>query len=157
MVAFDDDATADEFVEAVSRPGGFFFLGKDGHFRTTNNDESATKAFVRGMWQRPTKFCDCGITKANKKPYARSKKYGWWVHKDCAKPEKLWADGEHYYYSLGTNLLPVSADAPEWRGNGVYGHNWDENTKQWIHHETGLPWNPEEEGRRLRERLGFLK
>jgi hypothetical protein len=51
LVAFDNDSAANEFVQAVERPGGFFFLGSDGHFRTANitDDPTSTTAFVRGV------------------------------------------------------------------------------------------------------------
>jgi hypothetical protein len=158
LVAFDNDIAADEFVQAVERPGGFFFLGSDGHFRTANitDDPTNTTAFVRGVWQKATKFCDCQPGgKKQERGFTRSKKYAWWVHADCGKPTKLWASGEHFFYSLGKNLLPVSAEAPEWRGEGVHGHNWDPETKQWIHHETGEVWNPGKALADLRTKYGF--
>lgn len=158
LVAFDQDKDAEEFVQSVGRRGGFFFLGTDGHFRTANvpEDPTTSNAFVRGVWQKPTKFCDCQpSSKKQDRGYSRSKKYSWWVHKDCGKPTKLWASGEHFFYSLGRNLLPVSTEAPEWRGEGVHGHNWDEATKQWIHHETGKIWNPGEALERLRTQYGL--
>lgn len=158
LVAFDKDSDADEFVAAVERPGGFFFLGRDGHFRTTNipDDPTQGQTFVRGMWQKPTKFCECQPSgKKQERGYTRSKKYAWWVHADCGKPTALWARGEHFFYSLGKNLLPVSANAPEWRGEGVHGHNWDPVKKVWIHHLTGEEWNPVEELAKRRKAYGF--
>lgn len=156
LVAFDDDKVANEFVQAVERPGGFFFLGTDGHFRTVNVSDEPGKAFVRGVWQKPTKFCDCQPSgRKQERGYTRGKKYSWWVHKDCGKPTSLWASGEHFFYSLGRNLLPVSSNAPEWRGEGIHGHNWDEETKQWIHHETGEPWNPKEALEKIRTQYGL--
>lgn len=52
VVAFDDDKTSEEFIAAVERPGGFFFLGSDGHFRIVNipDDSASTKAFVRAAF-----------------------------------------------------------------------------------------------------------
>jgi hypothetical protein len=154
LLAVNDDTAADELVEAVTRQGGFFFLGKDGHFRTANivDDPDTTNIFVRGMWQKPTKFCDCtGVDKS----FTRSKKYSWWVHSKCGKPTELWASGEHFFYSLGRNLLPVSEQAPEWRGEGVHGHNWNPETKQWEHHATGEPWKPQEKLAQLRKQFGL--
>lgn len=154
LLAVSDDHLADELVEAVGRQGSFFFLGKDGHFRTANvpDDPNSASVFVRGMYQKPTKFCECtGVDKS----FTRSKKYSWWVHSACGKPTELWARGEHFFYSLGTNLLPVSTNAPEWRGQGVHGHNWNPDTKQWEHHETGEPWDPMKKLAELRSQGGL--
>lgn len=116
LLSFDNDQEADEFVAAFQRPGGAFYMGADGHFHQT--DEEGT--FVRAMYQKPTKFCDCGTATglpfARKSSYTRSLKYGWMVHTQCKKPTTNWASGEGWYAALGTNLLPITGRAPEWRG-----------------------------------------
>lgn len=114
-------------------------MGADGHFHQT--DEEGT--FVRAMYQKPTKFCDCGTATglpfARKSSYTRSLKYGWMVHTQCKKPTTNWASGEGWYAALGTNLLPITGRAPEWRGVGIKGHTFDPGTKQWLNDETGAP------------------
>jgi hypothetical protein len=94
------------------------------------------------MWQAPTKFCSCD-SRERAKGFSKSKKYAWWVHAACGKPTMHWAKavGERLFLALGKNLLPVTDDAPEWRGSGVHGHRWDEEKKQWINISTGLPRN----------------
>lgn len=84
VLLFDDDNQAGEFVQAVGRPGGFFYLKGDGHFDTANNDEDASQVRVQGVYQRPTKFCDCP-PEADPK-VVKTKVHHWAVHTKCKKP-----------------------------------------------------------------------
>jgi hypothetical protein len=141
LVAFDSDAEADAFANAMTIEGGVFYMGQDTHFKNVN----PVTAFVRGLWQKPTKYCSCTSAdmKGRKETYTRGKKYGWWVHNICGKPTAQWSRGDHFFQSLGVNLLPVTKNAPEWRGKGVYGHNYDEARKVWVHAETGEDYDIE--------------
>lgn len=148
LLRFDDDTDALAIVQLLLEGGSV-------PIATPTGDVVEVVPIPRGLYKCPTKFCECPVARKADKAYTRSKKYSWWVHKDCGKPTVLWASGEHFFYSLGKNLLPVSANAPEWRGEGVHGHNWDPEKKQWIHHETGEPWNPTEALKRLKESYGL--
>lgn len=98
LLAFDSDTEANEFVEAVQ-------------------DRTSREEFtVRGVWKKPTKFCECTSGNIKQRGWTRGKKFGWWVCDRCHKPSKAWAQGDVWYNSLGTNLLPVSHEAPEYRG-----------------------------------------
>jgi len=117
VLSFDDDTTADEFVAAVQENG---ILGH------VSNESGFMKHFapvVRAMFQRPTKFCDCASRGGNIKArgFTRGKKYGWWVCNACKKPTVGWAQGQEWFRFLGRNLLPVSPQAPEYRGDGTWG------------------------------------
>lgn len=111
LVAFDKDEDADAFVKTVQDNrevlAGYHY------------DPMIFEATVRGVWRKPTKFCDC---KGHSGPYTRGQKYGWWVHVKCKKPMKTWIIGHMWYTALGTNLLPISDDAPEYRGPGHKQH-----------------------------------
>lgn len=146
LLSFEDDADADAFVNAME-PGhdGGALLGdkprviflrdeiQDGQIYGGFEKE----VFVRGVYKRPTKYCDCTYSRNGKDGFTRGKKYGWWVHSRCGKPKKGWAEGDLWYHSLGKNLLPVTPKAPEWRGEGVRGHTWDAKRKVWIDVQTG--------------------
>jgi|SRR5687767_3845136 len=84
VMLFSDDGQADEFVQAVQRQGGFFFLKSDGHFETANNEATAPKVTVEAMYQRPTLFCDCPPESDPK--LVQTKKHSWTVHNKCKKP-----------------------------------------------------------------------
>lgn len=101
LLAFDDDAYADAFVE----------------FGVGDHDIAAT---VRGVWRKPTKFCECVGVRA--KSFTRGKKYGWWVCATCMKPTVAWAHGDAWYTALGTNLLPIQEGIDEYRGPGHKQH-----------------------------------
>jgi hypothetical protein len=107
LVAFDKDADAEEFVAEVQGRGGVV------------TPPDVTPAIIRGVWKKPTKFCT-GCT--GRKGYTRGKKYGWWVCVSCGKPSQGWANGDHWMTALGTNLLPISEVAPEYRGPGQLTH-----------------------------------
>lgn len=112
LLAFDDDAEADKFVEhhgegimlsaPMEEPGLYTYL----------------KPTVRAVFKKPTQFCSC----TGEKSFTRGQKYGWWVHAKCKKPMEGWAAGDIWYTALGTNLLPISEAAPENRGPGHKQH-----------------------------------
>lgn len=146
ILSFDNNAEADAFITAVesnrtSSASQVFFTVPDvsevQEFRVVHLPATT---FVRGLYMRPTQFCQC--EGAYKGPFARGQKYGLWVHATCGKPTRAWAAGDHWYSSMGKNLLPPSPEAPEWRGEGIAHHRWDETSKQWLHVITGEPWNP---------------
>jgi hypothetical protein len=81
LLRFDDDDQADHFVEAIKQNDVFFsHKNPDG----TGNYGYITGVQPVGVFQSPTKFCDCENKLA---PSVRSKKYGWWVHPHCRKPK----------------------------------------------------------------------
>lgn len=137
VVSFEDNKEADAFIAAIEHPG-FIIMGQavDPTSSEATFQALSEKVFVRGLYMQPTQFCEC----AEVGPWTRGSKYGLWVHTVCKKPSKKWARGDHWFASLGKNLLPVSEEAPEWRGEGVSGHRFDAETKQWINVETGVPW-----------------
>lgn len=105
LVAFDDNEDAEQFLlnfEASSENYGY-------------------KGTIRSVYAKPTIYCDCSVQgKRGEGGFTRGKKYGWWVHSSCGKPTKAWADGHDWFVHLGVNLIPKSAEAPEYRGDG----NW---------------------------------
>jgi len=116
LLAFDDDKEAKEFVkESLER----------GYAITTDERTNATKRYfdVRGVWKKPTQFCNpsdghlksVGKTEAG---WTRGKNYGWWICAVCMKPSRRWAEANLWYTALGTNLLPQSEVAPEYRPPG---------------------------------------
>jgi hypothetical protein len=152
LLQVSNDADADSLVEAINNNQTvgdeklhhvFYGTPKDpadprmGGLKFTN---LPTDVSVRGMWQKPTKYCDC-TTRDRARGFSLSKKYKWWVHAACGKPTESWATniGERLFQALGKNLIPVSTDAPEWRGEGVRGHKWDPDRKLWVNVQTGQP------------------
>jgi hypothetical protein len=133
LIAFEDDQMADDFANAVAIKGGVFYVQPDTHIGNVQG------AFVRGLWKKPTKFCEC--PPGPDRRYARSKKFGWYICVTCNLCHKGWAKGEHFYPSFGVNQLPVTEEAPEWRGSGVANHTFDEGSKNWIHVVTGEVFN----------------
>src|SRR2546423_1462288 len=118
LVEFDDDAEADKLVE---------FIG-DGIVIPAPQEGGAwqyLKPRIRAVFKKPTKFCDCSMGK-NAKSFTRGKKYGWWVHAACGKPTRGWGRGDHWFLSLGRNLLPITNEAPEYRGDGVFARHYSE-------------------------------
>lgn len=110
LLQFDDDAEADRFLEGVEE--GDVGIG-DGI------TIALLKFAVRGIWRKPTKFCECK-TDMRRGGFRRGQKYGWWVHAKCGKPSRSWGRGDHWFLALGKNLLPVTDGAPEYRGDGVF-------------------------------------
>jgi hypothetical protein len=115
LLQFDNDDQADKFIESVD---------KDEVYRDTSgwleDAERVHSFFVRGVYKKPTKFCECTGNMKNR-AFTRGTKYGWWVCTKCGKPTPAWARGDHWFLALGRNLLPVDDRAGEYRGDGVYG------------------------------------
>lgn len=110
LLQFDNDGEADEFCQ-----------------RFTEDVEERAKyqrvgiyAFVRAVYKKPTKFCECKGD-MRKRAFTRGTKYGWWVCNKCGKPTHAWGRGDHWFLALGRNLLPVDDVASEYRGDGVFG------------------------------------
>lgn len=109
LLVFDDDAAADKAVQMIQGAHGLLWL----HDQQMSCD-------VRGVYKKPTKFCRCVGVKG--RAFTRGQKYGWWVCSKCKKPTIGWGRGDHWFLALGRNLLPVDGNAPEYRGDGVFGH-----------------------------------
>jgi len=114
LLAFDDDDQAHTLVEDMLRTPYADIL--------TPSQENNVHATVRGVWKKPTLFCDPsdGHLKSKGKfshSFSRGKKYGWWVCAQCGKPREAWARGNAWYTALGTNLLSKEI-APEYRPPG---------------------------------------
>lgn len=134
LLSFDDDKDADRFVDNFelhyvfqaidvidNNPHGFEYVGV------------RAPSYVRAVFQRPTMFHDpktCSQTRTS--GWTRGVKRGWMICTLCGKPAEGWARGDGWYTALGTNQLPVSDRAPEFRGVGVPGHYWDPVKRLWI-------------------------
>jgi hypothetical protein len=114
LLQFDNEDEASAFMEAA-REDNVFVSNKPGSLARLPID-------LRGLFKKPTKFCDCANTGGNlkKRGFTRGKKFGWWVCDRCHKPTKSWGRGDHWFLALGRNLLPIDAWAPEYRGDGVF-------------------------------------
>jgi hypothetical protein len=116
LLAFDKDADADEFVRNSNK---YFSEMEYGSWSTepgSDDDVFIPNVVVRGMWKKPTKFCSCIGGGKQSHGFVRGTKYGWWVCARCHKPTEAWSRGDVWYTALGTNLLPIAEDAPEYRG-----------------------------------------
>ena len=102
LLAFDEDADAEEFAKAM--------LAK----RVMPALPDKPGITLRGMWKKPTMFCQCTAIKG--RAWTRGKKWGWWVCTQCGRPSVGWSRGDVWYTALGKNILPISNDAPEYRG-----------------------------------------
>jgi hypothetical protein len=101
VLSFDENEAAERFVDHMNNLMGAGAL----------NQAAIVMAYasVEGVYAQPTKFCTCtetlGLKSGGKKGHgwAKSKKYGWWVHTapGCSKPSKKW----------GTNIGAIVADA----------------------------------------------
>jgi hypothetical protein len=109
LLAFDDDKKADEFLQKN-------FLGSE----YVDYESAEVWATLRAVFKKPTQFCQC--TAIKHRGWTRGKKFGWWVCSQCKKPSRQWAHGDTWYAALGTNLLPISEEAPENRGPGHKEH-----------------------------------
>jgi hypothetical protein len=67
LVQFDSDDAADAFTNMIMQEA-----------------ERDPSMHVRATFKKPTAFCDCPPS-ANS---VRGVKWGWWLHKDCAKPKR---------------------------------------------------------------------
>jgi len=122
LLTFDKDDDAKKFVKQTLEDGNVFDAGQE----FCENDERFS-ATVRGVWKKPTLFCtrEKPGCRAKSRGYTRGRKYGWWVCTGCGKPATLWAQGNAWFTALGTNLIPQSQLAPEYRPPG-----WD-STAAW--------------------------
>lgn len=112
LLAFDSDKDVDAFVEYVQTAK--FVCALPGEYGTYTDLAIFDDVTVRGVWKKPTQFCSC--IGGKNRGWTRGKKFGWWVCSLCHKPAEAWARGDAWYTALGVNLLPVSPDAPEYRG-----------------------------------------
>ena len=120
LLAFDDDQDAIAFVDMVS-----VLHAEDKEFLVTDDpihEGRSFKGFIRGMWKKPTMFCDCTDKRKPPHGWTRGQKWGWWVCTKCSRPSVGWARGDVWYTALGKNILPISNDAPEYRGPGHKSH-----------------------------------
>lgn len=88
VIEFEDDADADEFVEA--------YFCKSGE--------------LVGMYQVPTIFCECdGPSKVG---WVQGKKRGWWVCPYCKRPSKsAWREDKYKIFgAYGFNQLEENDD-----------------------------------------------
>jgi len=116
LLAFDDDKEAEAYAKMVQ---------EDGHviiFHDHDIDFDLASVIVRGMWKKPTMFCDCTDKRKPPHGWTRGQKWGWWVCTKCSRPSVGWARGDVWYTALGKNILPISNDAPEYRGPGHKSH-----------------------------------
>jgi len=116
LLTFEKDEDAKVFVENTLRDGQV--SSKEGDLFA--DDLEWADATVRGVWKKPTLFCtkEKPGCSSRSRGSTRGKKYGWWVCTGCGKPTKLWAQGNAWFTALGTNLLPQSETAPEYRPPG---------------------------------------
>jgi hypothetical protein len=123
LLSFDDNDDAEVFIANLHDVG--YLMSVD-----TRTGVRKLAAAVRGLWAKPTKYCEC--KGGGRSGFTRGKKYGWWVHVNCGKPTKGWVSGDHWAPALGTNLLPISEDAPEHRGPGHVTHPGYKPTANWC-------------------------
>jgi hypothetical protein len=131
LLAFEEDNDADRFVLNFGRNAIFQAIDviDDVHHGYEYVGVRA-KSRVRGVYKCPTLFHNSADCKGDS--FARGPKWGWMVCTKCGKPTKGWAEGDGWFTALGTNLLPVTEEAPEYRGFGVSGHYWDASKKAYI-------------------------
>ncbi len=115
VLEFADDNEAKNCVKEILLTG--YTYGIAG---STGYDDYA--CIPRGVYKKPTMFCECVETKVgNKKSFTgwkRGMKWGWWVCPKCNKPGKKWGQGSSWFSALGINLLPASKIANEFRPQG---------------------------------------
>lgn len=97
LVEFDDNAAAKRFVEKVN-----------GEYGAVDGDHMTRR--VRAVWAKPTLFCECEGKQKSSFGFRVGEKSGWWVHSKCGRPTKFWAKGNHWFSSIGRNLLPGNKD-----------------------------------------------
>jgi hypothetical protein len=123
LLAFDDDQEAIRFAEAAQSEQGITWIPARDHTGDAELDTFlGLDAIVRGMWKKPTMFCDCTDKRKPPHGWTRGQKWGWWVCTKCSRPGAGWARGDVWYTALGKNILPISQDAPEYRGPGHKQH-----------------------------------
>jgi hypothetical protein len=81
LLRIEDNDAAESFVKSIRQ--------QDVFFSQSNEDGTGSygylKATVLGLFGAPTLFCECDD---KSDVSARSKKFGWWVHRKCGKPKK---------------------------------------------------------------------
>lgn len=104
VIEFSDNEAAEKFVRRMSgldKPEG----------SEQANDAFSVGSLVRAYGEvvrvvaKPTIFCTCGDPRTVGGGWAKSKKYGWMVHKTCAKPTVEWGSKIVYLLSV-KDLLP---------------------------------------------------
>jgi hypothetical protein len=77
-LSFEDDEEAKEFIQRFT----------DDVEERSRQLRVGTYAAVVAMYKKPTRFCDCDVTR----PFTRGSKYGWWVHaiRGCMSPTLTW-------------------------------------------------------------------
>jgi len=83
VVAFMDNEDADKFVKAINE-GDLVYPITQVQDSLVYGTIDKAKVFVRGLFAKPTKFCECA-NPGDKS--VRGAKLGWWVHKDCGRPK----------------------------------------------------------------------
>lgn len=82
LLEVDDNKDADAIHRSVEQGTLFFSRNKDDG---TGEYGYAQGVRVRGVFAKPTTFCECP-NPGDKS--SRGKKWGWWIHVECGKPEK---------------------------------------------------------------------
>lgn len=115
LLTFDKDDDAKLFVNQLIEQRGVM-----DYTNAYCEDYQMIPANLRGVWKKPTLFCTREKPGCSERSrgYTRGKKYGWWVCVGCGKPSWRWAQGNAWFTALGTNLLPQSQIAPEYRPPG---------------------------------------
>jgi len=109
LLAVDDNKDAAALVKEIRNWKGVYIPD----LSEGSTEDKLVPVVVRAVFAKPDLFCECV---GGERTFTRGTKLGWWVHAKCGKPSKLWAEGDSWWTALGTNLLPISEDAPEWRG-----------------------------------------
>lgn len=97
LLEFEDNAKAKKFVERVN-----------GSYEAVESRANGIRA--RAVWAIPTKFCECTRGLRRSFPFTRGRKSGWWIHVECGRPTRAWSSGNHWFDSIGRNLLPGNTD-----------------------------------------------
>jgi hypothetical protein len=149
LLSFDNDGDADNFVDQFQQGRVMIPVPHrklEGQYSVVSNGSLEGQAdidgkhhhnFVRGVYKKPTIFHDSSCKAGKNTGFTRGKKYGWMVCAACGKPTQGWAKGDGWFSALGTNLLPLSQEAPEYRGIGKPGCFWNDDTKQWEPYSEG--------------------
>jgi hypothetical protein len=104
LLEFEDDEEAKTFVNEVRK------AAKE-ETRAFCRDEWADLR-IRAVWQKPAGWCQC----SHREGWGQTKKLGWWVCALCKLPSRAHYRGDAWHNSFGANLLPISKEAPEYRG-----------------------------------------
>jgi hypothetical protein len=87
LIEVDDNEAAGDFIYALQNyPDGIFFHKKLLGGNVDHDEykvEQLGSARVRGLMGKPSQFCEC-VNPGDKQ--VLGKKFGWYVHAECAKP-----------------------------------------------------------------------